>query len=120
MKRNEIKKRQRTRRKTGIRKRVIGLPDRPRLTIYRSLNHVYAQVIDDLAGRTLVSASTKDKVINVDHGGNCEAAKKVGVAVAERAKEAGVTRVVFDRNGYRYHGRVKVLADAAREGGLEF
>ena len=108
----------RNRRKTGIRKRVIGTPDRPRLTVYRSLHHMYAQVIDDLHGKTLVSASTvADKA---QQGGNCAAAKAVGTSIAEKAKAAGITEVAFDRSGFRYQGRIKALADAAREAGLKF
>ena len=110
----------RSRRRTGIRKRVIGTPDRPRLSIYRSLNHVYVQVIDDLAGKTLASASTRDKGFSAGATGNVAAAQAVGAAIAEKAKSAGVKAVAFDRGGFRYHGRVKALADAARKGGLEF
>jgi len=110
----------RKRRRIGIRKRVVGSPARPRLAVYRSLNHMYAQVIDDLAGKTLVSASTRDKDAGGSATGNVEAAKGVGVRLAEKARAAGVTKVVFDRGGFRYHGRVKALADAARESGLEF
>lgn len=114
MQSSKMKTVRRQRRKTGIRKRVTGTPERPRLTVYRSLNHIYVQVIDDLDGRTLASASSiKGK------GGNVEAAKEVGKQIAEKAKQAGVTQVAFDRNGFRYHGRVKALADAAREGGLK-
>ena len=102
-----------------IRARVSGSAERPRLAVYRSLKHIYAQVIDDRAGRTLVSASSNDKNGKVS-GGNLAGAKEIGRAIAERAKEKGITRVVFDRGGYLYHGRVKALADAAREGGLEF
>lgn len=121
MKRHQIKIKRRTRRKAGIRKRTFGTPDRPRLTVFRSLRHTYAQVIDDLQGRTLAAASTKDAdASGAAHGGNCDAAALVGKLVAERAKSAGVDAVVFDRNGYRYHGRIKALADAAREGGLKF
>lgn len=120
MNKNALKGQRRTRRRTGIRKRIIGVPERPRLSVYKSLSHIYAQVIDDLDGRTLVSASTRDKALKIDKGGNVDAAKAVGKALAERAKEAGVQRVVFDRGGFRYHGRVKALADAARQGGLEF
>ncbi|MBF0369231.1 MAG: 50S ribosomal protein L18 [Magnetococcales bacterium] len=96
--------------------------DRPRLSVYRSLNHIYAQIIDDQAGRTLVAASTIDKEIRegLKNGSNREAAGKVGKAIAEKAKKANINQVVFDRGGYIYHGRIKVLADAAREGGLEF
>ena len=101
-----------------MRKRVIGTPERPRLCVHRSTRHIRAQVIDDTNGRTLVSASTiADKIKT---GGNLSAAKEVGKLVAERAKEKGITQVVYDRGGYLYHGRVKALADAAREGGLEF
>ena len=103
-----------------IRKRVQGVAERPRLAVYRSLKHIYAQVIDDVAGRTLAAASTRDKDLEKSYGGNTEAAKKVGAVVAERAKAAGVTTVVYDRGGHRYHGRVKALADAAREAGLKF
>jgi large subunit ribosomal protein L18 len=102
-----------------IRARVSGSAERPRLAVYRSLKHIYAQVIDDRAGRTLVSASSNDKNVKVS-GGNLAGAKEIGRAIAERAKEKGITRVVFDRGGYLYHGRVKALAEAAREGGLEF
>jgi large subunit ribosomal protein L18 len=102
-----------------IRSRVGGSAERPRLAVYRSLKHIYAQVIDDRAGRTLVSASSNDKSSKVN-GGNIAGAKEIGRAVAERARQKGITRVVFDRGGYLYHGRVKALADAAREAGLEF
>jgi large subunit ribosomal protein L18 len=115
----------RQKRHTRVRKRVQGTPERPRLNIYRSSNNIYAQVIDDLAGRTLASASSLDASLKSDKasksaGGNVEAAKSVGTLVAERAKSAGVTKVVFDRGGYLYHGRVQALADAARENGLDF
>ena len=105
-----------------VRMSVSGTPERPRLCVYRSLEHIYAQVIDDRAGKTLVSASSADKDTKkaVKGGGNVAAAKVVGKAVAERAKAAGVSKVVFDRGGYKYHGRVKALADAAREAGLQF
>ena len=104
-----------------IRKNMVGTPERPRLNVYRSLNHIYAQVIDDLHGVTLVSASTvESKGANKRTGGNIAAAKEVGKVVAERAQQKGVKRVVFDRGGYLYHGRIKALADAAREAGLEF
>lgn len=102
-----------------IRARVSGSSERPRLAVYRSLNHIYAQVIDDRAGQTIAAASSNDKDSNVT-GGNVAGAKEIGRAVAERAKAKGVTKVVFDRGGYLYHGRVKALADAAREAGLEF
>jgi large subunit ribosomal protein L18 len=105
-----------------VRQRVQGTPERPRLSVYRSIAQIYAQVIDDRAGRTLVSASSLDKDTRAQTkgGANIAAAKVVGKAVAERAKAAGVTQVVFDRGGYKYHGRVKALADAAREAGLKF
>jgi large subunit ribosomal protein L18 len=104
-----------------IRKKLQGTADRPRLNVYRSLNHIYVQVIDDLHGETLVSASTAEgKKEERRTGGNVASAKAVGKTIAERAKAKGVTKVVFDRGGYIYHGRVKALADAAREAGLKF
>ena len=104
-----------------IRKKLQGTAERPRLNVYRSLNHIYEQVIDDLSGKTLVSASTAEgKKEERRSGGNVASAKQVGKAIAERAKAKGVTKVVFDRGGYIYHGRVKALADAAREAGLKF
>jgi len=112
------RKETRQRRHSRIRKRVEGSADRPRLSVYRSLNHIYAQVIDDKQGHTLASASSLGAADI--KGGNIDGAKAVGLLIAERAKAAGVTKVVFDRGGYIYHGRVQALADAAREGGLEF
>ena len=105
-----------------VRTRVAGTPDRPRLSVYRSLEHIYAQVIDDHSGKTLASASSNDGDTkkNLKGGGNVAAAKVIGKVIAERAKAAGVSKVVFDRGGYKYHGRVKALADAAREAGLQF
>ena len=105
-----------------LRRRVAGTPERPRLAVYRSLDHIYAQVIDDRAGKTLVAASSVDTESrkSIKGGGNIAAAKVIGKLVAERAKAAGVSKVVFDRGGYKYHGRVKALADAAREAGLQF
>lgn len=105
-----------------VRTRVHGTPERPRLCIFRSSRHIYAQVIDDTAGRTLVAASSKDaeSAGQSKGGANIAAAKVIGKAIAERAVKAGITQVVFDRGGYRYHGRVKALADAAREAGLKF
>jgi large subunit ribosomal protein L18 len=104
-----------------IRKKMQGSAERPRLNVYRSLNHIYVQVIDDQHGRTLVSASTAEgKKADRRTGGNVASAKVVGKIIAERAKAKGVTQVVFDRGGYIYHGRVKALADAAREAGLKF
>lgn len=101
------------------RRRIIGTPERPRLNVFRSLSHIYAQVIDDSKGATLAAASSMDKGFEA-YGGNVEAAKQVGKAVAKKALEKGIDTVVFDRGGYLYHGRVKALAEAAREGGLKF
>ena len=119
MDRNKLRTIRRNRRRRGIRKNITGDAERPRLTVYRSLNHIYAQVIDDLRGTTLASASSRDKG-HSGPTGNGEGAKLIGTRLAERAREAGVDKVVFDRNGLLYHGRVKALADAAREGGLKF
>ena len=115
-----LKKTRRARRKIGLRKRIHGTPERPRLTVFRSLKHIYAQVIDDVSGRTLASASDQAGKGGKAVKGKTGSAKSVGTTLAERAKKAGVTKVVFDRNGYIYHGRVKALADGAREGGLQF
>jgi large subunit ribosomal protein L18 len=101
-----------------IRRKVSGTTERPRLAVYRSLNHIYAQVIDDVQSRTIVAASTTEKSLGAKTGGNIEAAKLIGQTIAERALAAGVERVVFDRGGYLYHGRVKALTDAARAAGL--
>ncbi|HEX6279445.1 MAG TPA: 50S ribosomal protein L18 [Pyrinomonadaceae bacterium] len=101
-----------------IRKKVRGTTERPRLAVYRSLNHIYAQVIDDEQGKTLATASTTEKDLAGSTGGNIEAAQRIGKAIAERAISAGVSSVVFDRGGYVYHGRVKALIDASREAGL--
>ena len=105
-----------------VRRRVVGTPERPRLSVFRSLNHIYAQVIDDRTGRTLAAASSLDKETRkqLKGGGNLAAAKVVGKAIAERARATGVEQVVFDRGGYKYHGRVQALAEAAREAGLKF
>ncbi|WP_129598546.1 50S ribosomal protein L18 [Anaerophilus nitritogenes] len=118
----ESKNLKRLKRHLRIRKKVSGTPNRPRLNIYRSLNNMYAQVIDDIQGNTLVAASTLDKEIKgkIGHGGNKEAAKLVGELVAKKAIEKGIKEVVFDRGGYIYHGRVKELAEGAREAGLKF
>ena len=112
----------RKKRHSSIRKKVSGTTEKPRLNVFRSLKHIYVQVIDDNTGVTVVSASTADKELKskVKTGGNIEAARVVGMTIALRAVEKGVKKVVFDRGGYIYHGRVKALADAAREGGLEF
>ena len=121
MNKNKAKSVRRARRKIGIRKRVVGTPERPRLAIFRSLNHTYAQVIDDMAGVTLASASTRDKGVKVEgSSGNVASAKAAGSVLAERAKKAGIEDVVFDRGGFKFHGRVKAFADAARESGLKF
>ena len=109
----------RQKRHRRVRARVSGTPDRPRLNVFRSLNHIYAQVIDDTRGHTLAAASTLDKEVP-QQGTKTEQARAVGRLVAERARQAGITRVVFDRGGYLYHGRVQALAEAAREGGLQF
>ena len=101
-----------------IRRKVTGSSDRPRLAIYRSLNHIYAQVIDDIQGQTLASASTTEKDLRGSSGGNVDAARRVGKTIAERALAKGISSVVFDRGGYLYHGRIKALTDAAREAGL--
>ena len=113
-KRNAIRQRIHSR----IREKLSGTTERPRLNVYRSLNHIYAQVIDDQKGETLVSASSLG--LKLKTGGNVASAKEIGKAIAERASAKGIKRVVFDRGGYLYHGRVKALADAAREAGLEF
>ena len=107
----------RQRRKIGIRKRIFGTPERPRLTVYRSLKHIYAQIVDDVSGKTLAAVSSVELH---QPGGNVAAAKEIGKKLSEKAKDAGVTAIAFDRNGFRYHGRVKALADALREGGLSF
>ena len=105
-----------------IRKKISGTPERPRLAVFRSQAHIYAQVIDDGTGRTVCSASSLDETLKKDakRGANVAAAKAVGSLIATRAKEKGVEAVVFDRGGFQYHGRIKALADAAREGGLKF
>ena len=118
----QSKEQSRLKRHQRIRKRLQGTGYKPRLTVYKSLNHIYAQLIDDAAGKTLLSASTLEKELRsaVKHGGNLEAAKKVGVSLAQKALGKKITTVVFDRAGYRYHGCIKALADAAREQGLKF
>ena len=114
---NEIRERVHVR----IRKKLKGTTERPRLTVFRSTAHIYAQVIDDVKGVTLVAASSTEKAGGEKKtGGNLAAAKEIGTRVAQRAKENGINKVVFDRGGYIYHGRVKALADSAREAGLEF
>jgi large subunit ribosomal protein L18 len=111
---------QRLKRHKRVRGKISGTAERPRLCVFRSLSNIYAQVIDDVAGKTLASASTQDKELAGVYGGNKEAARKVGKLIAERAKEAGITNVVFDRGGYVYQGRVAELAAGARDAGLEF
>jgi large subunit ribosomal protein L18 len=112
----------RLKRHLRVRKKIEGTTLRPRLNIFRSSKHMYAQIIDDIKGVTIVAASTLDKDLGeaVTNGGNVDAARQVGALIAKRAKEQGVVKVVFDRGGYLYHGRVQALADAAREAGLEF
>ncbi len=112
----------RARRQARIRSKISGTAERPRLNVFRSLNNIFAQVIDDTQGHTLVSASTIDKGLQAELDGKTktEQAKLVGKAIADRSRAAGIETVVFDRGGYRYHGRVKALAEAAREGGLQF
>lgn len=112
----------RIKRKIRVRKKVKGVPMRPRLNVFKSSRHIYAQLIDDTTGTTLVSASTLDDVVSegLNHTGNVEAAVKVGAAIAKTAIAKGISSVIFDRNGFLYHGRIKALADAARENGLSF
>jgi len=114
IKRNEIRQRIHSR----IRRKLAGTEERPRLNVYRSLNHIYAQVIDDQKGETIVATSTL--ALKLKTGGNVAAAKEIGKSIAEKAVEKGIKKVVFDRGGFLYHGRIKALADAAREAGLEF
>jgi large subunit ribosomal protein L18 len=118
----EEKERLRKKRHRRVRAKVEGTAERPRLNVSRSLQHIYAQLIDDTTGQTLAAASTVDKTLRESQktGGNIEAAKAVGKLIAERSQEKGITSVVFDRGGYKYHGRVQALADSAREAGLKF
>ncbi len=122
MKRTKTARAARIRRHIRVRKKVEGTPERPRLAVFRSLSHIYAQVVDDRAGRTIVAASDLEPAVRAQVEGKkkTERAEVVGALVAQRALEKGVTRVVFDRGGFKYHGRVKALAEAARKGGLEF
>jgi large subunit ribosomal protein L18 len=122
MKKQKALSLQRWRRENRVRKKLRGSADRPRLTVFRSNAHMYCQVIDDESGKTLASASTRDKNLRdqIQQGGNCDAAKIVGQAIASRAQAAGVTQVCFDRGSCQYHGRVAELANAAREAGLSF
>lgn len=116
------KLRKRTRRHLRIRRKVVGTAERPRLSVYRSLKHIYCQIINDIEGRTLVAASTESPDIRsqIKYGGNVAAAEIVGKKIAEEAKNKGITKVVFDKGGYKYHGRIKALADAARKYNLSF
>lgn len=116
------KNKARVRRHLRVRKKISGTTERPRLNVFRSSKHMYAQLIDDVKGLTIASASTLDKEVReqLDNGGNVDAARKVGELIAARAKAAGVSTIIFDRGGYLYHGRVQALAEAAREAGLEF
>ena len=118
----QAKVKRRVRRKRGIRKRISGTGERPRLTVFRSAKHIYAQIIDDDRGVTLCQASTRNKDLRdeLEKGGNVAAAKIVGAALAERAKAASIEKICFDRNGYRFHGRIAGLAEAVREAGLQF
>jgi large subunit ribosomal protein L18 len=118
----QSKLKSRQRRHERIRKKVFGTASKPRLSVFKSLSHIYAQLIDDTAGKTLITASTTEKTVKTDlkHGGNVEAAKKVGASIAARALDKNIKAVVFDRGGYQYHGCVKALAEAAREKGLTF
>jgi len=116
----KVRREARIRRHRRVRKKVFGTAERPRLAVFRSNKHISAQIIDDAAGRTLAAASTVEPSVRGDERGNTDGARTVGRLVAERAKAAGIDRVVFDRGGYLYHGRVAALADAAREAGLEF
>ena len=109
----------RLKRHARVRSKIAGTAERPRLDVFRSNSHIYAQIIDDVKGVTIVSAASNEKDFGAS-GGNCEGARKVGQLIAERAKEKNITEVVFDRGGYIYHGRVKELAEGAREGGLKF
>ena len=120
LRKNNPKEAARVKRKVGIKKNVAGDSERPRMTVFKSARHIYAQIIDDAKGTTLVAASTVEKAVRDAMKGKKKAdqAKEIGKAVAERAKKAGVTQVVFDRNGFRYHGRIAAIADGAREGGL--
>jgi len=119
---NKIKQKQLQHRKWSIRAGIFGTPERPRLSVFRSDKHLYVQLIDDHAGKTLAAVGTTAQEVRGDlkNGGNIAAAKLVGKAIAAKAKEIGIEKVAFDRGGRRYHGRIKALADAAREGGLKF
>ena len=113
---NQVRKKRHAR----VRRKISGTAERPRLCVYRSGQHIYAQIIDDMKGHTLVSASTLDKSLNLESTGNMEAAKAIGKEIGARALDKGIQEVVFDRSGYIYHGKIKALAEAAREAGLKF
>ena len=114
------RKKVRTRKHKSIRRRIVGTAERPRLSVYRSLQNIFVQIIDDTTGNTLVSSSTIEKGAKIENGSNIEAAKQIGERIAKKALEKGITTVVFDRGGYIYTGRIKAIADAAREAGLKF
>ena len=114
------RKKVRTRKHKSIRRRIVGTAERPRLSVYRSLQNIFVQIIDDTTGNTLVSASTIEKGAKIENGSNIEAAKQIGERIAKKALEKGITTVVFDRGGYIYTGKIKAIADAAREAGLKF
>lgn len=118
----KLKHHRQLRRRNHVRRKIRGTAERPRLTVFRSSKHIYVQVIDDLSGKTLASASSAGKEMGgqITYGGNIKAAQAVGKLIAQRAKEKGIAQVAFDRGHYRYHGRIKALADSAREGGLSF
>jgi len=116
------KNKERQKKHLRVRKKILGTPERPRLNVFRSLKHIYAQIIDDTTGNTLVAASTLDPILKdkLQHGGNKDAAKAVGKLIGEKALEKGIQKIIFDRGGYIYQGRVRELAEGAREAGLEF
>lgn len=116
----KLKAKQQLRRRRHVRRKIVGTTERPRLTVFRSSKHIYAQLIDDLKGVTLAAASSKQKDVAMAYGGNIRAATAVGKKIADLAKEKGISLAAFDRGHYRYHGRIKALADAARAGGLKF
>jgi large subunit ribosomal protein L18 len=120
MNQQKAKKIRALRRKRHVRRKVVGTPERPRLTVFRSSKHIYAQLIDDMTGQTLAAASSRGKDAGINYGGNVAAAKSVGEKLAAAAKDKGIGKVCFDRGPYRYHGRIKALADSARAGGLQF
>jgi large subunit ribosomal protein L18 len=120
MNQQKVKKVRALRRQRHVRRKIVGTPERPRLSVFRSSKHIYAQLIDDLAGVTLAAAGSRGKDVGIKYGGNVAAAKTVGQKLAAAAKDKGITMAAFDRGPYRYHGRIKALADAAREGGLQF